>query len=182
MKKPSKRFCIAISYLVIGIASPYFFQENVVPYLTERYEDGYTIGGDLTVFTEKAIANLDDLEVGGSIVIKNGELYLEQEYVFPLHDLPNGVEFYLAPTEKHLSGIEFRKSIDFWLGWIGSFPETFNSFGIVISLIGWIISGVQGTLLPLRRKNIQEKGLYFYEIKYLVVIYYKKHIHVEKNV
>ena len=180
--KYSKRLSLAIVYLLIGVAGPLFFQENVVPYIIEKYEDGYTIGGELSIFTEKPVNNLDDLEEDGKIVIKNNKMYLKQEYVFPLHDLPEGVEFNLALTEKYYSGVEFRKSVNIWLGWMGPFPETFNSFGIAVSIIGSIVAGIQGVLIPLRRKNIQEKGFYFYEIKYVVILYYKKHIRIEKTI
>jgi len=175
----SKRLGFALFYLIIGITGPILIQNSMVPFLVDKYEDGYTIGVEIEFTTVKPIHSIYDLEKDGRIIFQNGKMLLEQKYVFTPDTLPKEVEFHLETTEKHHSGVEFRKAIESNLGWIGPFPETFVVFGETTAIIGSIISGIQGFLLALRRKRIEEKGLYFYEINYIVIHYSKKITNVQ---
>ena len=108
----SKRLGFALFYLIIGITGPILIQNSVVPFLVDKYEDGYTIGVEIEFTTVKPIKTIYDLEEDGRIIFQNGKMLLEQKYVFTPDTLPGGVELHLETTEKHHSGVDFRRAIE----------------------------------------------------------------------
>ncbi len=172
----SKRLSLALFYLIIGVTGPILLQYYLVPFFVEKYEDGYTIGVEIELTTVKPINSIYDLDENGKIVYQNSQMFLEKKYVYTPDTLPEGFDFHLATTEKHNSGVEFRKFIDSTFGWIGPFPNSFVTSGEILMIVGSGIAGIQTFMLTMKKSKSEEKILYFYEIRYLVIKYYKTYI------
>jgi len=178
----SKRLCFSLFFLIIGISGPVLLQYYTIPLLVETFEDGYTIGVIFDLTSVKPLNTIYDLADGWTVVDQGNERYLEKTVSYTQDNLPHGIEFNLATTEKHESGVEFRQFIISNLGWLGPFPESFVVFGNFSSIVFSVMGGIQTFLLILKSTKSEEKIMYFYEMHYVVIHHIKNSIFFKEKI
>lgn len=164
----------------MGIIGPITTSYYVTPFLSDWFEDGYTIGAELDVTYVKSFTTVYDLEDGWMFVEKDNERWLEKTFTYEHGEWPDDIQLNLATTEKHHSGVEFRTFVNSNLGWMGPFPESFILLDYVTGLIGGLISGIQSIMLTMKKSKPYMKNVYFYQIHHVIINYSKNLIVIHK--
>lgn len=179
MHKVSKKMALAIIFIISGIIMPIFaseFLDGEINKMIEKYEFAVPIGVEIDLTTAQSMGDLvvKQKSETGEIIIGEGEIFLEKTYTYTPDTLPSGFDFHLETSDEYKESEKFQEVLDFWLGSIGHPPEVLDEMKKIPTIIGSIISGIQGILMVLRREKQDEKGYMFYECKHLVIVYIKK--------
>jgi len=178
----SKQIIFAFLFTGMGIAGPFVTAYYVTPFLTDWFEDGYTIGTELDLTFVKPFTTVYDLEDGWTFVEKDGERWLKKTVTYEHGKWPDYVQLNLVTTEKHHSGVEFRTFVNSNFGWMGPFPESFILLDYAMGLIGGAISGIQSIMLTMKKSKPDMKNVYFYQIHHVIINYSKNIIVIHKSI